>query len=126
ASVLRETHREAENLHSVIDFRGFFSADGHFHDVLHIGDIDSVTRDPVAIDLDSQVSQSANFFHIYVRGSANCAENAGDGFALGLQKIEIFPKNLDADGGFDAADHFIDPHRDRLGKAGRQPGNLAH
>ena len=109
-----KAHSEAEDFHPFINLRRFFAADCHFHDILHVGDIDAVAGDLGAVDLDAEVGQAADLFHFDVRRSAHCAEDAGDGFAFLLQHVEIFAENLDADGGFDAADHFIDPHGDGL------------
>ena len=65
-----KTHREAENLQSFINFARFLAADRGLDDVLHVGNVDAVARDLVAIDFDLQISEPADLFDVDIRRAA--------------------------------------------------------
>ena len=104
----REAHQNAKRLLAFEDARRFSAANGGVDQIIDVGHIDPVPGNARSVDVDLQIRQTADALDVDVRRPGNFAENAGRLLGFLFEHIEVVTDNLDGDGGFHAADKFVD------------------
>ena len=119
-----KTHGKSEDLQTLIDGARLLAADGGLDNFVNVSDVDAVAGDFFPVDFDLEIGEAADFFDVDVGGSAHFGEHGGHGVGLPRQHIKVIAENLDADGGFYAANQFVHSHRDGLRETRAHAGNV--
>ena len=113
--LLLEAHDEIELLFLLHHLGGDVAADGRLDQAVDVGDVQSVTGDLGAVDLDGETGLSEFLHQGHIADSAHAFQDLLDGFALLLQRIQIGAEDLDGQGALQARFRLIHRVFRRLG-----------
>ena len=107
AELRLHAHDEIEQLFALNHLRGGLAAHRRLHDGFHVGDVDAVARDLVAIDIDQQAGL-AEFAHDgQFRESGHLRETALDLERLALQDIQVGSVDLYGERALQSGQRFV-------------------
>ena len=112
--VLGQANRNRKALLPFHHFRDPLSAGTRFHHLLHIGNIEPISRQCDAVRGDPQFRDPGQDFGLNVGSARNGGQQATGLLPQTFQRRGILAEDLDRHIGFDSAHYFIQPHGHRL------------
>ena len=102
-----EAHDEIELLFFLHHLGGHVPADGGLNQGIDVGDVQTVTGDPGAVDLDGQTRLPELLHQGHVADAAHPLQDLLDGLALLLKRVQVGTEDLDRQGAFQAGFRLV-------------------
>src|SRR5690606_26559936 len=97
ADLLGEADDEVEPAIALEHLPGFAAADGDRDHLLHVGDVQAVSGDRGAVDLDIHHGQTLGLIDLEVGGAGDLGEGGGNRVGGLDQRVEVIAVDLDRD-----------------------------
>ena len=109
-----QTHHHVEAPITFIQDAGLASANRHRNGVLHITDVEPVTRGLVAVDIDGQYRQASGLFDLDLRGAIDGLQGRRNFRRGAVEYVHVVTEDLDRDVATHPGNQLVEAQLDRL------------